>query len=73
MIDKNVLFLLYNSSYCDSNLEDGESLHHLSDAVLFDGVGESRPGRRVGELRATGKQWMATLGAHIHTCREQLR
>lgn len=70
---KNVSFLLYNSSHCDSDLEGGESLHHLGDTVLSDGVSESRPGRRVGELGATGEQWMTTLGAHIHTCRKQLR
>lgn len=55
---------------CASDLEGSESLHHLGDAVLSDGVSESRPGRRVGELWPTGEQRMVTLGAHIHTCKD---
>lgn len=51
------------------DLEGSETLHHLGDTVLSDGVGESRPGRRVGEFGPAGEQWVVTLGAHVHTCK----
>lgn len=50
-----------------SDLERSQTLHHLGDAVLSYGVGESRPRRRVGELWPTGEEWMVAIGAHVHT------
>lgn len=55
------------------HLEGCESLHHLADTVFSDGFCEGWPRRRVGELGATGEQWVAALGAHINTYRVGVR
>lgn len=49
----------------DSDLVGSEGLHHLGYTVLPDGLCESRPGRRMSELGATGEQRVVTIGAHV--------
>lgn len=48
------------------DLEGGEALHVLGDAVLSDGLSEGGPGRRVWELGAAGEERVTALGAHVH-------